>query len=99
MDPVRRLDLVRKIIVSGEEESIPVLIDCLEEARRRAKTPDRVYGAVAIEPNVTVPPEFWGLHVITGQDFDLDAGRWRAWYEARRGRFVWEGGSRRFLVR
>ncbi len=99
MDPVVRLDIVRRIIQTGEEEAIPVLIDCLEEARRLAKGPDRVYGAVAVEPNVTAPPEFWGLHVITGQDFDLDIARWRAWYEAGRGRFVWDGGARRFRTR
>ncbi len=99
MDPARRLDLVRRIVDTGDERAIPVLIDCLEAARRLAKKPDRVYGAAAVEPNETAPPEFWGLHVVTGQDFDLDARRWRGWYEARRGRLAWDGGARRFIER
>ena len=98
-DPVRRLELVRRIVDFGDERSIPVLIDCLEAARRQAKKPDRVYGTVAVEPNETVPPEFWGLHVITGQDFDMDEKKWRDWYGTWRGRLVWDGGTRRFRPR
>lgn len=98
-DPARRLDLVRRILDAGDERSIPVLIDCLEAARKTGKGPDRVYGVGTIEPNVTVPPEFWGLYLLTGKDFDLDADKWRAWYEAHRGRLVWDGGKRRFFVK
>ncbi len=98
-DPAVRLDLVRRIIDSGEPAAIPVLIDCLEAARKTGKGPDRVYGVGTIEPNVTVPPEFWGLYLLTGKDFDLDAGKWRAWYEAYRERLVWDGGKRGFIVK
>ena len=99
MDPERRLELVRRIMGTGEELAIPVLIDCLASVRTLGKAPDRVYRAKAIVPNDTAPPEFWGLHVLTGQDFDLDIDKWSAWYEAHRGRFEWDGGTRRFVVR
>lgn len=99
MDPSRRLELVRRLVRSGDERAIPVLIDCLDAFRRMAKTPDRDYSAPTVEPNVTVPAEFWGLHVLTGQDFDLDVGRWRRWYERHEGRLIWDGGKRRFVVR
>lgn len=97
MDPARRLEIVREIMASGDERAIPVLIDCLSAAKRYGKTPDRVYRAKAIVPNDTAPPEFWALHVLTGQDFDLDVDRWSDWYEARRGRLAWDGGKRRFF--
>src|SRR5262245_48317332 len=71
MDKVRRLELVRKIMGTGDPRSIPVLIDCLAALKRLGKTPDRVYRTKAILPNDTAPPEFWGLYTITGQDFDL----------------------------
>ena len=98
-DRARRLDLVKRLMSSGDEESIPILINCLEVMKRRGKGPDRVYEAASIEPNVTAPPEFWALFILTGMDFDLDIGKWRAWYERVRGRLVWDGGPRRFVVR
>ena len=98
-DRHRRLALVKKLMVSGDRECIPILINCLEAMKRHGKGPDRVYEATSIEPNVTVPPEFWALYVLTGQDFDLDIAKWRAWYERVRGWLVWDGGSRRFIVR
>lgn len=99
MDPSRRLELVREIMASGDEQAIPVLIGCLASLKDLGKTPDRIYRAKAIIPNETAPPEFWGLYVITAQDFDLDIERWSAWYDARRGRFAWDGGNRRFVVK
>jgi len=96
MEPEKRLELVRQIMGTGDERAIPVLIDCLAAAKRYGKSPDRVYRARAIVPNDTAPPEFWALHVLTGQDFDLDLDRWSAWYEGRRGRLAWDGGKRRF---
>ncbi len=98
-DPARRLDLVRRMVDSGDERAIPALIDCLEAARKAGKGPDRVYGVGTVEPNVTVPPEFWGLYLLTGKDFDLDAAKWREWYEAHRGRLVWDGAKRRFFLK
>lgn len=97
-EPGRRLDLVRRMMESGDERAIPALADCLEAARLQGKLPDRVYGSGVIEPNVTVPAELWGLIILTGQDFDLDFARWRAWYAERRGRLQWDGGRRRFSV-
>ena len=99
MDRVRRLQLVRKIISTGDERAIPVLIDCLAAFKRYGKSPDRVYESGTIEPNVTAPPEFWGLYILTRRDFDLDVEKWRAWYELNEGRFVWDGGKRRFIVK
>jgi hypothetical protein len=99
MDPDHRLDLVRQIMATGDERAIPVLIECLATVKRDGKTPDRVYRARAIVPNDTAPPEFWALHVLTGQDFDLDVDRWSAWYELHRGRLAWDGGRRRFADR
>ena len=99
MDPARRLELVRRIMATGDERAIPVLIDCLEAMKRLGKTPDRVYRAKAIIPNETAPPEFWGLYVLTAQDFDLDRDKWTRWYESHRGRLVWDGGNRRFVPR
>ena len=84
---------------TGDEESIPILIDGLEVMKRRGKGPDRVYEATSIEPNVTAPPEFWGLFILTGMDSDLDLAKWRAWYERVRGRLVCDGGPRRFVVK
>ena len=98
-DPAERLSLVKKLMVSGDPECIPVLIDCLEDMKRDGKGPDRIYEASSVEPNITAPPEFWALYVLTGQDFDLEIGKWRAWYERVRGRLVWDGGPRRFVVR
>ena len=98
-DKILRLSLVKKLMVTGDQNSIPILINCLEVMKRDGKGPDRKYEAAAIEPNVTAPPEFWALYVLTGQDFDLDIGKWRAWYERVRGQLVWDGGSRRFIVR
>ena len=97
MDPVLRLEFVREIMASGDEQSIPVLIDCLAAAKRYGKAPDRVYRAKAIVPNDTAPPEFWGLHVLTGQDFDLDLEKWGEWYDRNRGKLQWDGGRRRFI--
>ncbi len=97
-DPAARLELVRRIMGTGEEGAIPVLIDCLAAARRLGKGPDRVYGTAAVVPNETAPPEFWALHVLTGQDFDLDLDKWRDWYRLHRGRLSWDGGRRRFFV-
>jgi len=99
MDPGRRLELVRNLVDSADERAIPALIDCLEAVRKRGKTPDRVYGTGTIEPNVTVPAELWGLHLLTGQDFDFDLPRWRAWYEKHQGKLSWDGGKRRFIPR
>ena len=99
MDPARRLELVRQIMGTGDERAIPVLIECLDALKRMGKTPDRVYRAKAIVPNDTAPPEFWGLNVLTGQDFDLDVEKWSAWYESHRGRFDWDGGRRRFVAK
>ena len=98
-DRRQRLDLVKKWMVTGDLECIPILINCLEAMKRAGKGPDRNYEADSIEPNVTAPPEFWALYVLTGQDFDLEIGKWRAWYERVRGRLVWDGGTRRFIVR
>lgn len=98
-DPARRLELVRNIMSTGDERAIPVLIDCLESARKVGKGPDRVYSASTVEPNVTATPEFWALYVLTGKDFDFDVDNWRAWYELHRGRLAWDGGRRRFFVR
>ena len=97
MDPSRRLELVRRIMGTGDERAIPVLIGCLDALKRLGKTPDRVYRAKAIIPNETAPPEFWGLYILTAQDFDLDLDNWRRWYESCRGRLVWDGGNRRFI--
>jgi hypothetical protein len=99
MNPAARLDLVRKIIATGDQGAIPVLIDCLAAVRRRGKPPDRVYGSAAVIPNETAPPEFWALYIVTGQDFDLDVEKWRAWYDLHRGRLAWDGGRRRFFVK
>src|ERR1051326_6255061 len=59
MDRVKRLEIVRKIMATGDERAIPVLIDCLSALKRYGKTPDRVYRTKAIMPNDTAPPEFW----------------------------------------
>ena len=99
MDPARRLELVRKIISTGDERAIPILIDCLESFKRLGKKPDRLYGGGMIEPNVTAPAEFWGLYIVTRMDYDLDVDKWRAWYELHEGQFVWDGGTRRFILK
>lgn len=99
MDPVRRLELVRKIISTGDERAIPVLIDCLEAFKRRGKKPDRRYESKTIQPNVTAPAEFWGLYIVTRKDYDLDVHKWRAWYELHEGKFSWDGGTRRFILK
>lgn len=99
MDPVKRLELVRQIMGTADERAIPVLIDCLASAKNLGKMPDRVYRAKAVIPNDTAPAEFWGLYVLTAQDFDLDIEKWSAWYDSHRGRFEWDGGNRRFIVR
>jgi hypothetical protein len=99
MNPSKRLDLVKRIVESHDERAIPVLIDCWAAAKRLAKKPDRVHDARTIEPNETASCELWGLWLITRQDFDDDIDRWRAWYEERRGKLVWEGGARRFVPR
>jgi hypothetical protein len=99
LDPGRRLELVRQIMGAGDERVLPVLIDCLAAAKRRGKGPDRDYKAKVVVPNETAPPEFWALHVLTGQDFDLDLDRWSAWYDVHRGRLEWDGAKRRFFPR
>jgi len=99
MDRERRLALVRQIMGTGDERAIPVLIDCLASVKRLGKTPDRVYRAKAIDPYDTAPPEFWGLNIVTGQDYDMDIEKWSAWYESHRGRFEWDGAMRRFVAK
>jgi hypothetical protein len=97
-DPEHRLELVRKIMATGDERSIPVLIDCLAAAKDMGKGPDRQYAARTVVPNDTAPPEFWGLYILTQKDFDLDVDKWRRWYEGNRGRFQWDGATRRFYL-
>lgn len=98
-DRAERLEMVERLMRSGDEACIPVLIDCLESMKARGKGPDRVYDAAFMQPNVTAPPETWALVTITGMDFDLDIPKWRAWYDRVRGRLTWDGGPRRFIVR
>jgi hypothetical protein len=98
-DAKRRLELVRSIVDSGDERSIPVLIDCLGSVKAEKKGPPRVEGARAIVPNETAPPELWGLYVLTGQDHGMDIGKWSEWYESRRGKLQWDPGTRRFMPR
>lgn len=95
LDPERRRELVTSIINSGDPGSIPVLIDGLEEVKRRAKKPDRDPKVKHLDPH-SAGPELWGLYVLTGQDFDLDIRRWRDWWVENQGKLDWDPINRRF---
>ena len=96
-EPAVRMSRVRALVGSGQERAIPILIDCLEDYKRKGKKPDRNYQATAWDPNVTVPAELWGLWMLTSRDFDFDVPKWRAWYANHEGRLDWDGGYKRFV--
>ena len=98
MEVNARLGWVRRMIDARDKIAIPVLIDCLEEAKRQAKKPDRDPQSKVIKP-LTHGPELWALYVLTGQDFDRDIRKWRDWWIMNRGKLVWDSTERGFRIK
>ena len=97
-DPHQRLGWVQRIIDTRDKRAIPVLIDCLEDAKRNLKKPDRDYDSTVIKP-LTHGPELWGLYVLTGKDFDRDIQKWRNWWIENHDKLEWDAGRRGFRLK